>query len=73
METNIIPIHQIVAIDEKGGIGLGGTLPWSLRKDWEHFLRMTTKVKVCAFEYNFLEDSVRSKKILILKNPRTIK
>ena len=50
MDANSIPINQIVAIDEKGGIGLGGNLPWSLRRDWEHFLRMTTKVKV----YNLL-------------------
>jgi dihydrofolate reductase len=51
MEVYNIPIHQIVALDEKGGIGLGGTLPWNLKKEWEHFLRMTTQVKVQAFKW----------------------
>lgn len=46
MEDDRISIHQIVAIDENGGIGLNGDLPWKLQKDWQHFLRMTTKVKV---------------------------
>ncbi len=56
MELHRIPIHQIVAIDENGGIGLGGNLAWNLQRDWEHFLRMTTKVKVYDFEYYFPMD-----------------
>ena len=55
MEANSIPIHQIVAIEENGGIGLGEDLPWSLRRDWEHFLHMTTKVKVYVFKCKILE------------------
>ena len=47
---DIIPVHQIVAMDEESGIGVGGNLPWNLPKDWNHFLRMTTKVKVFSFE-----------------------
>ena len=43
---DIIPVHQIVAMDEENGIGIGGNLPWNLPKDWNHFLRMTTKIKV---------------------------
>ena len=41
-----ITINQIVAIDENGGIGINGDIPWSLPKDWEHFLRLTTKPQV---------------------------
>ena len=47
---DIIPVHQIVAMDEENGIGIGANLPWNLPKDWNHFLRMTTKVKVFSFE-----------------------
>ena len=41
-----ISINQIVAIDENGGIGINGNIPWSLPKDWEHFLRLTTAPQV---------------------------
>ena len=50
MEVDRIPIHQIVAIDENGGIGLDGNLPWNVEKDRQHCLRMTTKVKVHYFK-----------------------
>ena len=46
MFGNNITINQIVAIDENGGIGINGDIPWSLSKDWEHFLRLTTKPQV---------------------------
>ena len=32
----------IVAIDEKGGIGKGGTLPWNLPEDMSFFKEMTS-------------------------------
>ena len=40
--SEIIPIHQIFASDEDGGIGLNGGLPWNIPGDWEHFLRVAT-------------------------------
>ena len=46
MTNENIPVHQIVAMDEEGGIGIGEKLPWNLSKDWENFLRITTKIKV---------------------------
>ena len=54
MFGNNITINQIVAIDENGGIGIDGDIPWSLSKDWEHFLRLTTKpqVKKVIFHLN---------------------
>ena len=50
-----IEVNQIVAIDENGGIGIDGDIPWKLSKDWEHFLRLTAKPKVksdCPLYYN---------------------
>lgn len=35
----------IVAIDEKGGIGIGGKLPWDLKVDMAHFKKTTTNGK----------------------------
>ena len=50
MTSENIPIHQIVAIDENGGIGIGENIPWNLPKDWEHFQQVTTRIKV-SYEY----------------------
>ena len=36
-------IDLIVAVDNAGGIGLRGDIPWRLQKEWEHFLRLTTR------------------------------
>jgi len=37
----MIPIHIIVAIDEKSGIGKNGQLPWHLTGDLRHFRDIT--------------------------------
>ena len=53
MTSEEVPIHQIVCIDEAGGIGKNGNLPWKIEKDWQHFLQHslrildTSKPKVC--------------------------
>ena len=53
MTSEEVPIHQIVCIDEAGGIGKNGDLPWKIQKDWQHFLQHslrildTSKPKVC--------------------------
>ena len=55
MSRKGIEVNQIVAIDENGGIGIDGDIPWKLSKDWEHFLRLTTKPKVksdCSLDDN---------------------
>lgn len=36
-------IYIIVAVDEKGGIGKGGTLPWRFKKEFAYFRETTTK------------------------------
>ena len=65
-----VPIHQIVCIDEKGGIGKNGDLPWKIQKDWQHFLQLslrkldTKKTKVCwilgrdSFQLHSLKDGL---------------
>jgi len=37
----MIPVHVIVAIDEKSGIGKEGALPWHLTGDLKHFRDIT--------------------------------
>ena len=39
----MIPVHIIVAIDSKSGIGKGGGLPWHLTGDLKHFREITCK------------------------------
>ena len=53
MLGNDITINQIVAIDENGGIGIDGDIPWRLSKDWEHFLRLTTKPQINKVIFHF--------------------
>ena len=36
-------IDIIVAVDNAGGIGLKGEIPWQLEKEWQHFLKLTTR------------------------------
>ncbi len=37
----MIPVHIIVALDEKLGIGIDGNLPWNLSGDLRHFRDVT--------------------------------
>ena len=49
METcKVVPqIHQIVCIDQNGGIGKNGKLPWKIEKDWSYFLNKSLRIQVC--------------------------
>jgi dihydrofolate reductase len=38
-------IYIIVAVDEENGIGKNKKLPWNLKKDMKHFIKITTKTK----------------------------
>lgn len=39
----MLPIHMILAIDERSGIGKNGGLPWSLSADLKRFKQITTR------------------------------
>jgi dihydrofolate reductase/thymidylate synthase len=40
--VRLVPIHGIVAVDDKNGIGMNGRIPFRFRKDIKRFKNMTT-------------------------------
>ena len=36
-------INLVAAVEQGGGIGKDGGLPWTLSKDWDHFLKLATR------------------------------
>lgn len=40
---NLHKVYIIAAVDAKGGIGKGGSLPWRLKKEMRHFTEITTR------------------------------
>jgi dihydrofolate reductase len=55
------PINIIVAVDEAGGFGKNGELPWHFKKDFEHF-KQTTKDAVCIMGRKTYEEIVEKSK-----------
>ncbi len=57
MTTKIkIPaLSIIVAVDEEGGFGLNGKIPWNINEDMEHF-RNVTSGGICIMGKNTYED-----------------
>lgn len=48
-------LNIIVAVDEAGGFGKDGMIPWTIKEDMEHF-RDTTKGAVCVMGRRTYED-----------------
>lgn len=38
-----VEINLVAAVEQSGGIGKDGGLPWHLPSDWNHFLRLATR------------------------------
>ena len=38
-----VEINLVAAVEQSGGIGKDGGLPWNLPSDWNHFLRLATR------------------------------
>jgi len=38
-----LEINLVAAVEQSGGIGKDGGLPWNLPSDWKHFLRLATR------------------------------
>ena len=36
-------INLLVAVEQSGGMGREGGLPWSLAREWQHFLALATR------------------------------
>ena len=36
-------VDLVVAVDQEGGLGLAGELPWRLQAEWQHFLSLVTR------------------------------
>ncbi len=47
-------ISCIVAMDEQGGIGLNGGLPWHIKEDLQHFKKMTLHHAIVMGKKTFL-------------------
>ena len=44
-------VNIIVAVDNQGGIGLDDGLPWSLEKEWKHFLKLATRYDIITTHF----------------------
>ena len=49
IEMARVEINLVAAVEQSGGIGKDGGLPWSLPQDWEHFLRLATRFVILLF------------------------
>jgi len=74
------PLNLIVAIDEMGGFGKGGKIPWHFAEDFKHF-KETTKDSICIMgrrTYTDMLDMVKAKRkskkeiVEILPNRKSI-
>ena len=70
METGnvVVPtIHQIVCVDQNGGIGKGGKLPWKIEKDWKYFLNTSLRIQVNNLNNIFSLKSVLCKTSMLVE------
>lgn len=65
-------IRMIAACARNRVMGMGGTLPWKIQKDWEHFLEITQKDALVmgrrCYE-DFVEYASERKVVALSRNP----
>ena len=64
---NIAPLSIIVAVDQDGGFGKGGKIPWHFKEDFDHF-KEKTKNSVCIMGRRTYEDMLEMVKARRKKN-----
>lgn len=64
---NIAPMSIIVAVDEDGGFGKDGKIPWHFKEDFDHF-KEKTKNSVCIMGRTTYEDMLEMVKVRRKKN-----
>ena len=55
MKTHIPPLNIIVAVDESGGFGKNGKIPWNIKEDMQHFKEITSG-NICLMGRKTYED-----------------
>lgn len=66
----------IVAMDEQGGIGLNGTLPWHIKEDLTHFKNMTLGHTILMGKKTFLSIGKalpKRKNLVVTHHPELLK
>lgn len=53
--VKIEPLSIIVAVDQQGGFGKNGKIPWDIPSDMKHF-HQTTKDSICLMGWNTYQD-----------------
>jgi len=64
---NIAPLSIIVAVDQDGGFGKDGKIPWHFKEDFDHF-KEKTKDSVCIMGRKTYEDMLEMVKVRRKKN-----
>jgi len=71
-------INQIAAVSDNGVIGIGGRLPWSIKEDWEIFLKKTKRGVLIMGRLSFEEmlkdsDWENDREYIVLTHGETLK
>lgn len=65
----VAPLSIIVAVDQDGGFGKGGKIPWHFPEDFKHF-KEVTKDSVCIMGRRTYEDMLQMVKKVRKKNKK---
>ena len=66
-KIKMVPVSIIVAVDQDGGFGKDGKIPWHFKEDFDHF-KEKTKDSVCIMGRKTYEDMLEMVKVRRKKN-----